>query len=91
MLAGGQMQGSRQGASGSRARVSPQQNAMCFLPLCPYWMFRQQLAKALQKAGLPGTRSRSHSRSTRRRVKAFIKVCCCWVFALGGAPLPAGV
>ncbi|PRW58136.1 hypothetical protein C2E21_2813 [Chlorella sorokiniana] len=33
----------------------------------------QQLVKALQKAGMAGIKSRSHSRATRRRLKAFIK------------------
>ncbi|PRW58438.1 hypothetical protein C2E21_2819 [Chlorella sorokiniana] len=33
----------------------------------------QQLVKALQKAGLAGPKSRSHSRNMRRRLKAFLK------------------
>ena len=45
---------------------------------------RQQLAKALQKAGLPGPKSRSHSRGTRRRIKAFIKVRWCTTWAVAG-------
>lgn len=42
-------------------------------PVC-----RRQLAKALQKAGLAAPGSRSHMREMRQRMKAFIKVRCCW-------------
>lgn len=63
-------------------------------------MCRKQLAKALKKAGLPGAKHRSHSRTSRRAIKAFIKVRRgqphCWPLApvlaaaacFNGPPLP---